>query len=158
MTTIRIAKRSEKEIVQNIDQFYLYEFSKFMPDYYKLGNDGLFHDEDYLRYWEDDNKFPYIIEEQGEIAGFALVSGTSSAFVLDQFFVLLKFQGLGIAHSAATKIFDQHRGDWRVHSLITNAKSERFWPKVIRAYTVNQFAIAIQEPKNTHHVYRFSNW
>ena len=144
-------------MVQNIDQFYLYEFSKFMPDYYKLGNDGLFHDEDYLRHWEDDNKFPYLIEKEGEIAGFALVDGTSSAFVLDQFFVLLKFQGLGVAQSAATKIFDQHKGDWRVCSLMANAKSERFWPKVIRVYTANQFTIAIQEPKRTHHVYSFSN-
>ena len=32
MTTIRIAKRSEKEIVQNIDQFYLYELHFFAVD------------------------------------------------------------------------------------------------------------------------------
>lgn len=43
-TLVRVATPDEKGVLQNIDQFYLYEFSRFMPSYYKLGDDGLFYD------------------------------------------------------------------------------------------------------------------
>ena len=126
-----------------------------MPEYYKLGDDGLFHDEDYSTYWDDSGKYPYLIFSGKEIAGFALVEEKSSETVLAQFFVMYKFQGLGIARSAALDVFQSHSAPWVVHSLIDNPKSERFWPKVIREYSPKKYTVEVQEPKRTHHVYRF---
>jgi len=154
-TTVRLATPEEKGVVRNIDQFYLYEFARFMPDDYKLGADGLFHDEDYAPYWEDDHKHPYLILHGGEKAGFALVEDKGSERVLAQFFILYKFQGIGVARSAALDIFARHPGRWVVHSLIENPKSEGFWPKVIGEYTSGKFSVVLQEPKQTHHMYRF---
>ena len=154
-TTVRIATPEEKGVVQNIDQYYLYEFAKFMPGYYKLGDDGQFHDEDYAPYWEDDQKYPYLIFYEDEKAGFALVDDKGSERVLAQFFVLYKFQEMGVARSAALDVFALHKGPWVVHSLIDNPKSEGFWPKVIGEYSSGRFTTALQEPKHTHHVYRF---
>ena len=156
-TLVRIAKDSEKDLVHRLDQFYLYEFSRYMPDVYKIAADGLFHEGDYLKYWEDSNKYPYIIRHQSEIAGFALVEDFGTHFLMDQFFVMLKFQGAGVAKSAAFDIFDNHRGIWQVESLISNPKSEGFWPKIIAIYASGKVKKSIQEPKNTHHVYSFSN-
>ena len=92
-TVVRIATSKEKEVIQNIDQFYLYEFSRFMPAFYKLGDDGLFHDEDYAPYWDDEDKYPYLILHNEEKAGFALVEDKGEECVLAQFFILYKFQG-----------------------------------------------------------------
>ncbi|NKC02159.1 MAG: hypothetical protein GKR90_27170 [Pseudomonadales bacterium] len=156
-TFIRLATPEEKAVVQNIDQYYLYEFARFMPGDYKLGDDGLFHDEDYAPYWEDKQKYPYIIFDDDEKAGFALVDDQGEERVLSQFFVMYKFQGRGVARQAALDIFESHSGLWVVHSLIDNPKSEGFWPKVIGEYSSGKFTVGLQEPKRTHHVYRFSN-
>ena len=154
-TTVRFATPEEKGVVQNIDQYYLYEFAKFMPGYYKLGDDGLFHDEDYAPYWEDECKYPYLILHDDERAGFALVEDKGKERVLAQFFVLYKFQGMEVARSAALDVFALHSGRWVVHSLIKNPKSEGFWPKVIGEYSSGNFTVGLQEPKQTHHVYQF---
>ena len=155
-TTVRLATKAEQPVVQNIDQFYLYEFSRFMPKHYRLGDDGLFHDEDYARYWDDDDKLPYLILHDRERAGFALVEDKGDERLLAQFFVLYKFQGTGIARLAAREVFDKHPGPWVVQSLLNNPKSEGFWPKIIREYSANQFTVSRTEPKRTHNEYRFS--
>jgi predicted acetyltransferase len=154
-TRVRIARDTEKDLIHRLDQFYLYEFSRFDPNF-KVAADGLFHDGDYLGFWEDSNKFPYLIKHQSEIAGFALVEDLGTHFLLNQFFVMLKFQGTGVAKSAAIDIFDRHRGNWLVESLIINLKSEGFWPKIISIYTAGQFKKTLQEPKQQHE-YFFSN-
>ena len=154
-TTVRLATPDEKGVVQNVDQFYLYEFARFMPGYYKLGEDGLFHDEDYAPYWEDEHKYPYLILHDDEIAGFALIEDKGDERVLAQFFVLYKFQGMGVARVAALDLFAQYPGRWVVHSLIKNPKSEGFWPKVIGEYSSDKFKVAVQEPRRTHHIYQF---
>ena len=156
-TQVRIAKDADKDLIHQLDQFYLYEFSRYAPDYYKVAGDGFFHDGDYLDFWEDSNKHPYLIEHQSEITGFALVEDCGAYFLMNQFFVMLKFQGAGVAKSAAINVFDNHPGIWRVESLISNPKSEGFWPKIIAGCASGQVQKSIQEPNNTHHVYSFSN-
>ena len=126
-----------------------------MPGDYKLGDDGQFHDEDYTAYWEEDQKYPYLIFHEGEKAGFALVDDKGSERVLAQFFVMYKFQGRGVARSAALDVFALHRGPWVVHSLIANPKSEGFWPKVIGEYSSGKYTVGLQEPKHKLRVYRF---
>ena len=156
-TQVRIAKDSEQDLVHQLDQFYLYEFSRYIPDYLKVAADGLFHDGDYLTFWEDSNKYPYLIEHQSEYAGFAMVEDLGSHFLMNQFFIMLKFQGSGIAESAALEIFNRHRGQWQVESLLSNRKSEGFWPKIITAYAATGMQTSLQEPNKAHHVYAFSN-
>ena len=155
-TTVHLAKKSDKELIQQLDQFYLYEFSRYLPDYYKVAEDGLFHDGDYAEYWGNPGKFPYLVRHCSEIAGFALVKNEGAHFLMDQFFVMVKFQGAGIAESAALSIFEKHPGNWLVQSLISNPKSEGFWPRVIDAYTSGRFDKRVQKPANTHHEYAFT--
>ncbi len=155
MTSIRIAEEIEQDLLHRIDQFYLYEFSKYMPESYKLDEDGVFQDGDYLDYWADPNKFPYLIYEANEIAGFALVRGQDQQFNLDQFFVMLKFQGTGTSARAAALLFDQHPGFWELHSLKNNSKSEGFWPKVVGEYSNSSYNKSSFSPKHTHFVYTF---
>lgn len=156
-TLVRIAKDTEKDLVHRLDQFYLYEFSPFIPDEYKVAADGLFHDGDYLEFWDHPSKYPYLIYQDSEIAGFALVDDVGSHFLMSQFFVMLKFQGTGAAKTAAFDIFDKHPGNWLVQSMIANPKSESFWPRIINIYTSGKFKKSVQEPRNTHHEYLFSN-
>ena len=156
-TIIRIATTDEQSVIQNMDQLYLYEFSRFMPVYYQLGDDGLFHDEDYGPYWDEPDKYPYLILHNEEKAGFALVEDMGDECLLAQFFVLYKFQGQGVAKAAALELFGMHVGCWLVQSLRVNPKSEVFWPKVIDECSGGRYTKGLQEPRQTHHVYRFSS-
>ena len=58
---IQLAQETEKSVVQSMDQFYIYEFSRIMPERCALGSDGLFHDGDYDKYWRELNCFPYLV-------------------------------------------------------------------------------------------------
>ena len=156
MTVVRLAEESEQDLLHRIDQFYLYEFSKFMPGYYKLDADGVFQDGDYLDYWSDPNRYPYLIEQDNELAGFSLVRSHEGCHNLDQFFVMLKFQGTGTAQRAAIQTFEHHPGSWELHSLKNNAKSEAFWPRLIAEYTSGNYERYSLPPKHTHFAYTFS--
>ena len=152
---IQLAQDKDKSVIQNMDQFYIYEFSRIMPDRYALGSDGLFHDDDYDRYWQEPNCFPYLVYAEKELAGFALVQNKGTGCNLDQFFVASKFQGSGVAQQAAFQIFDAHTGPWTVQSFLGNEKSERFWKRIIGVCSNNHFEVTLQEPKKTHNEYTF---
>lgn len=157
LPNIRLAGEDEKQVVRNIDQYYLYEFARLMPDRYSLGEDGIFHDDDYERYWGMPGHFPYLLFNGSELAGFALLQKNELEINLDQFFVISKHQGSGLAEKLAGLLFDAHRGRWKVQSFLGNEKSERFWFRVIAHYSQNHFTLSLQEPRRTHHEYVFSN-
>ena len=156
--SVKITRATKDEIalIQKLDQFYLYEFSPLMPEKYKLSENGYFIDDDYKRYWELPDHFPYLIYLEDEIAGFALVHKEESFCNLDQFFILSKFQGTGLAKKAAYKIFDLHKGSWKVQSFLKNTRSEKFWKKIISDFSNGQYTVHLEEPKHTHNEYVFS--
>lgn len=89
----------EKPIVQNLSQFYLYEFSKCTPAIKLEGNIGLYDGlPDLDGYWDTPNREPFIIRVNRELAGFVLaIKGTfNSPNQIGEFFVMKKFCGKGV--------------------------------------------------------------
>jgi predicted acetyltransferase len=56
-----------------------------------------------------------------------------------EFFVLRKFRRRGAGQRSAHQLFDRFRGRWLVAVLTLNTPAMKFWPKVIRRYTLNRF-------------------
>lgn len=99
---------AEKPIVGNLSQFYLYEFSQYMPSLRLEEHCGLYDRlPDLDAYWNDPNREPFIIRVDGELAGFALViKGTSDEpHQIGEFFVIQKFVGKGVGKTVAQKNF-----------------------------------------------------
>jgi predicted acetyltransferase len=137
------AGHQHKEAIKNLMQFYMYDFSNFLP--LDVEKDGLFAP--YLNldsYWQEDaSRFPYIIVKDDKYVGFVLVrlidTKENDTFSIAEFFIMTKYRRSGIGTAVATQIFDLHKGQWEVFQKETNKPAQIFWHKVIDAYTNAKF-------------------
>ena len=68
---ISLAPSTEKHILQNLMQYYLYEFSAI--DGVDVDDKGMYSDPNLDRYWTEVKRYPFIVRVNGKLAGFALV-------------------------------------------------------------------------------------
>ena len=133
---------AERPIVDNLSQFYLYEFSRYMPSIRLAAPTGLYDGlADLDAYWDDPNREPFILRVDGELAGFALVitGASNEPHQMGEFFVMRKFGGKGVGTSVARQIFDMFPGEWLIHEMWNNYKAQAFWRKVVDAYTQGHY-------------------
>ena len=106
-------------------------------------------------YWEDADRFPYLIRVSGTDVGFALVRRhvTSGFHEMAEFYVAPEHRRRGCGREAARALFARHPGWWHLQILDRNAGARAFWARVIdapvrataqqgsqgRPYTVLQF-------------------
>jgi predicted acetyltransferase len=141
---MKLIKASIKDypIIQNMSCFYVYDMSRYCGDLpgYKSMEDGLFRCLDLKRYFEENNRHPFLIRVKEEIAGFIMVNKIGSTLNVDwnmgEFFVLAKFQGKGIGEKAAIEIFKLFLGIWEVPVIPENSRALQFWRKVIKKFTL----------------------
>ena len=156
---IRIAEIKEKPIIQNLARFYIYDLSEYQKR--KIPEDGLFEDEDYLRYWKEDGFSPYLIKSENELAGFALIDQGGSSENIDhqvgEFFILRKFRGTGLANLAAREIFRLKPGNWEVMALVNNIPAIKFWEKSIADFSSGRYTKSAEFHETEMIVFRFSS-
>ena len=150
--SVRAANIDEKDTLDNLLQLYLHDFSEFAPD--ETDSQGRFTYPYLDHSWRDPQRFPFIIDVESNIAGFALVrcenDPTSGEPVtnLSEFFILRVFRNQGIGNKAAVKLWDSFPGKWQVNVLYTNKLAYPFWKHAISRYTNNSFE-EINEDKIT---------
>lgn len=147
------ATESDRKIIHNMVSYYIYDFSEHMG--WNIKTNGTFGGcDDLAEYWqtwhpETDEKdrwsdkswqgFPYLIQVDDRIAGFALVRhlGTTlpNTFDMGEFFILRKFRRKSIGQHVAHTLFDKHQGNWIVRQMIGNRSATTFWRTVISNYT-----------------------
>lgn len=133
------ASREHKEVISNLMQFYMYDFSEYVD--MDVAENGLFNAYPGIEgYWEEKSgKFPYLIQKEAQYAGFALVKTVNDYFSIAEFFILKKYRRQGIGGIAATQLFNLHKGEWEVHQRERNVPAQLFWRKIIAEYTNGQF-------------------
>jgi predicted acetyltransferase len=142
MVTIRPAKKNEQEVIENLMQLYLHDFSEF--DDVGIDSNGVYS-YPYLKfYWEDPNRFPFLIGTDGKLAGFALVRKEINALgqaqtSLAEYFILRRYRKLGLGREAAGKLWDLFPGTWTVEVLESNQGGYLFWKKIISQYKEQDF-------------------
>lgn len=132
----------EYPVIQNMASYYSYDLSEYMG--WALKNDGTQSTGmDYIKYWKAENTFPFIIKYQDELMGFVIVdkdvSNLSNDFNIAQFFILRKFKSKGVGRHIAFQCFNKFCGNWEVFVMPGNEGAYRFWRKIIKKYTDNQF-------------------
>lgn len=149
--TLLRASKEDKVVIQNLMQFYIYDFSEYIK--YDVEDNGLFAPYSYLDdYWEDvNNKFPYIIKRDDKYVGFVLVKFIESEerkyFSIAEFFILKKYRRSGIGKAIALRVFNLYKGQWEVYQKDTNKPAQIFWKKVIEEYTNGQYKERIEHGK-----------
>jgi len=148
--TLLTAAHEHKPIIENLMQFYMYDFSNYVD--LDVEADGLFKAyKDLALYWNDKNRFPYIIQTQNTYAGFALVrwieTPQQSHYSIAEFFVMNKYRRAGIGKTIANQLFNLHKGNWEVFQKETNKPAQLFWHSVIDTYTKGNFTERLKDGK-----------
>ncbi|WP_282940261.1 GNAT family N-acetyltransferase [Paenibacillus sp. RC67] len=134
----------EKGILRNLLEFYLYEISAYL-DSLELNPYGQFEYRMLDHYWTDGTRHPFFIRSSGKIVGLVLVRewerapDQSITWLMAEFFILRKYQKLGIGRAAAIQAFELFPGRWIVSQIESNAASRSFWHKIISEYTNGAF-------------------
>lgn len=151
------ASEAQKEVVENLMQYYFYDFSEFVN--IDVEENGQFKPYLYLEsYWQEGNhRFPYLIIVDGKYVGFVLVSYFDSEarkhFSMSEFFIMKKYRKSGLGKAVAHHVFDLHRGEWEVMQIEPNKPAQAFWRKVIGEYTNGNYSERV-EKKNVYQDFR----
>jgi predicted acetyltransferase len=130
---------AERQIVANLMQLYLHDFSEFAPlgsTHGEVSNDGRFAYPYLDSYWHEKGRIPLLIRAGEAIAGFVLVNQWSALerpldHAVAEFFVLRKYRRAGVGSHAAKGLFESFPGEWEVAIAAYNAPALDFWRTVI---------------------------
>lgn len=125
----------QEPILANLLELYAHDFSEFMD--LKLGADGRFGYRHLSLYWQEEDRYPFLILANGHLAGFAFVrrgvalSNDEEVWDVAEFFVLRGFRRLGIGMKVAQQLWQQFPGKWEVRVAERNYKALEFWGRTI---------------------------
>lgn len=140
--TVRAARSDERGLIEQLFQFYAYDFSEMEPadsERFDVDDTGSFGVTPALdAYWSDAEHWPLLLEDDNRTIGFALINthshrGGKCERNMAEFFVLRKYRGGGRAADALNAIFALHPGAWEIAVAARNMIALRFWPKAIAA-------------------------
>ncbi len=141
---LRPVELSHKEILFNLYQFYLYDFSRISEE--DLGFDGRFEIK-LDHYWEDSRWNPFFIYYEGRIIGFLIIlfenydTDPDPTHVIYDFLILSKYRRKGFGKLAAFQAFNLYQAKWK---------------DVVNQYTVGQYTEVFREDLNKY-VQSFTN-
>lgn len=127
------AQRDELQCIENLMQFYLYDFSEWLP--LKFGAHGFFDFQPMQDYWQKPGTRPFLIKVNGEIAGFVTVDGNvhfpDVQYNIGYFFISRRFRGQGIGRRAVAQLLNGFPGQWQIVHIQANQAARLFWARVI---------------------------
>lgn len=134
---IKSAHISSKPKIARLLQPYLSELAPFLGG---SSDPTAIFEYPYLdAYWQEpDQRYPFLITVDREIAGFAFVNrhsrlGTRDIHCIAEFYVVPEFRRSGVGQFAAEAIFRLFPGKWEVAVLRGNDAAEQFWLRAIKA-------------------------
>ena len=143
--TLCKATKEDKDIIQKLGRFYVYEMSRycgFLPTW-EVPPNGLFECIDLSSYCEKSDRHAFLVKVDDELAGFVLINKVGSTPDVDwnigEFFIISKFQKKGVGSYAAEQVFDQFPGIWETSQIPENKAAIEFWDRVVSRYSHGQF-------------------
>jgi predicted acetyltransferase len=114
--SVRSANGSERSLIENLTQFYIYDFSEMEPPRssdMELGDEGCFSQlQDLDSYWRVAGFHPLLIRVDERLAGFALINtrsrcGEKVDHSMAEFFAARKHRRRGVATQAVRQVLAQ---------------------------------------------------
>jgi predicted acetyltransferase len=146
MLQLRPAVERDRETLERLMQFYLYDFSEYLPlvpDHTGAYPSGLL-----ARFLPDPANQAWLLEAEGVPAGFGLVSpevllpGSQGGRCVRELFVMRGHRRRGAGRDAARRLFALHPGRWEVRVVRQNVAAAAFWRRVIGEYTRGEYQSA----------------
>lgn len=143
--TLSKATQEDKNTIQNLGRFYVYEMSRycgFLPGW-EVPSNGLFECIDLSSYCEKPDRQAFLVKVDEELAGFVLINKVGSTsdvnWNIGEFFIVSKFQGKGVGSHVAVLVFNQFPGVWETSQIPENKAAIEFWDRVVSRYSHGQF-------------------
>jgi predicted acetyltransferase len=154
------AAPEQEPIIANLLQLYAHDFSEF--HHLELGADGRFGYQPLPLYWSDPDRYPFLIQVDGKLAGFALVkrgsefSDRETVWDVAEFFVVRAYRRQGIGLKAAHEVWRKFPGPWEVRVMQSNRTALDFWMRAITTFNNGQAIHPARIEKNGECWYVFS--
>ncbi len=149
-----------KEIILNLMQLYTYELSFFEDEStnFKLLDNGLYAISKYIElYWKSNERHPYILKCNDELAGFILERfNEENMNEISEFFVLNKYRKLGAGTFMANEMFKLYKGKWKICTLLKNKRAQEFWRKVVNRASNGDYKELLVR-NNSRYAFYFEN-
>jgi predicted acetyltransferase len=156
------ATPEQEPILANLLELYIHDFSEFLP--VELGPNGRFHYPDLPLYWSDPDRYPFVINTDGKLAGLAFVkkelSPDSAGAVWDvvEFFIVRAHRRRGIGLNAARKLWVRLPGPWQVRVMQSNGPACAFWQTAIQSFAGKLIdPLTIENHGQKWNVFRFQS-
>ncbi|MFJ2462749.1 GNAT family N-acetyltransferase [Pseudomonas sp. NPDC087615] len=141
------AQRDELETLENLMQFYMYDFSQWLP--LKLAAHGFFPIQSKAEYWRHPATQPFLIRVDDELAGFVTVDSEThidgAEHNIGYFFLARRFRGQGVAQFVVSALLSRIPGQWQIFHIDANLPAQRFWAKLIPELTGGAFTLYQRE-------------
>jgi predicted acetyltransferase len=128
--TADLATADETLILLDLWQLYMTDLATYRDSVIQA--DGRYRDDrlrTYLAYYDH---WSYLIRNQGEIVGFALVRKSKpGTHVIGEFFIKSEFRSLGVGRCAVAEILPRFAGNWEIPFQEENVKAANFWRRTI---------------------------
>jgi predicted acetyltransferase len=154
------ATKDQETVLANLLEFYTYDFSELMD--FPLDPNGRFGYPWLSLYWQEENRFPFLIWSEAAPIGFVLLTRGSSVdedpntWDMSEFFVVRGVRGRGIGKAVAHHIWQVFPGKWEVRVRGFNKPALTFWQKAVSAFLEAPAASAfVQKEEKRWQVFSF---
>jgi len=137
-TTLVKATSEDNQTLERMFQFFAHDTSELSGK--EIGDDGFYHGLNDLKdYTDQPNYRTYLLQVDGNLAGFVVVRLDESINYLRHYFVIRKYRKQKIGLEVAKRIFDMFPGDWRVSTMDYNIPAIKFWEKTLNEFTNDSY-------------------
>lgn len=138
---IKLCKKEDKNIISGLCQFYYYDLETNSELANLKYTNGYYEKMAYFdNYWLEDNRFPYLIYDNDNPIGFALIHditvNPSADWKIAEFFIMAPYRHKGIGKLVADWLFEKYSGHWEISVLKDNVPALKFWKKVLNESTL----------------------
>ncbi len=128
-----------------------------------MPSSGLYERLDFKQFFDSPKHKVFIVKIGRELAGFAIITRGIDLvnWFVEEFFVIAKYQGKGVAKAVINEICASHKGNWEISVIPENTPALRFWHKVVSEITNDTYKEEIRlvdydEYQPNRHLFSFS--
>jgi len=157
---VAAATADQEPILANLIELYAHDFSEIAD--LRLDSSGRFGYAALPLYWQESNRYPFLVKVDGALGGFVLVkrgsevSADESVWDVAEFFILRGYRRRGIGIRAAHEVWRKFPGPWEVRVSQRNQAARAFWSGAVAAFVGATVEASVREAGGKRwHVFSF---
>jgi predicted acetyltransferase len=133
-----MATADEQPIIANLLELYAYDFSEIV--HLELDSNGRFGYVNLPLYWQESNRYPFLVRVNGNLAGFVFlrkgseVSGDENVWDVTEFFIVRGYRRHHVGTRVAHELWGKFPGLWEVRVTEKNTLAQDFWSRAIASF------------------------